>query len=140
MVFVNDMIESAMKSSYDTKQKVHMINEVTSFENKIRKYNSPYIFFDRLSLNEVITIYRLLESNDRKRLFNKLKGMNGTLGYPVMNQFDEALTRLVQVRNCVYHGNSLTVLTRYYKVKTKQLRSSTDRKKFFTLIKHILAS
>lgn len=136
--FVNDLLESAMKSQNETKQKVHMINEINSFESKINKYNSPYIFFDRLSLNETITIYRLMDSNDKKRVFNKLKAMNCTLGYPVMNQFDDALTKLVQVRNCVYHGNSLTVLIRYYKVKTKQLRSSTDKRKFKTLIRHIL--
>lgn len=139
-VFVDDLLESAMKSSYDTRQKVHMVDEINKFEAKIKHYNSPYIFFDRLSLNEVITIYRLMEPADKKRVFNKLQNMNSTLGYPVMSQFDEALSRLVQIRNCVYHGNSLTVLTRYYKVKTKQLRTSTDKKKFFTLIKHILAS
>lgn len=55
-----------------------------------------------------------------------------------MVQFDEALTRLTKVRNCVYHGNSLTILIRYYDIKNKELRNSTDKKKYETLIKHLL--
>lgn len=139
-IFVESMNNSALNSSYSSTKKKYMIDEINKFTDKLNNYDSPYIFFDRLSLNEVITIYRLMDNSDRIRIFNNLKRMNCTLGYPSMQQFDEALTRLVHIRNCVYHGNSLTILIRYYKVKTKELRSSSDRKKYITLVKHILAS
>lgn len=141
MSFINRLCESAEDSiEYSGIEKTHMIEEVRRFDEKINKYNSPYIFFDRLTLSETITIYRLLEYKKKKETFNMLKKYNCTIGYPNMEQFDEALTRLVQIRNCVYHNNSLTILLRYYKIKNKELRASTDKKKFKTLIKHLINS
>ena len=139
--FIETLQKNAFElAEYDLKERIKMLEEVNRFESKMRKYNSPYIFFDRLSLSEIITVYRLTEKPLRKEIFNKLKSYNCTLGYPAMSQFDEALSRLVQLRNCVFHGNSLTILIRYYKVKTKELRNSTDSKKFKTLIRHVLNS
>lgn len=137
--FVDYLKESINnKNEYRRVEKQHMFKEVNCFVDKIKKYNSPYIFFDRLTLSETITIYRLLEYKIQHSTFKLLKSLNCTMGYPNMAQFDEALSRLVQVRNCVYHNNSLTILLRYYKVKTKCLRKSTDTKKFKTLIRHLL--
>lgn len=42
---------------------------------------------------------------------------------------------LVSIRNCVMHCNSLEVLIRFYKPKTHELRNSSDRKKYLSLIK-----
>lgn len=137
--FVNIMFKSAAETKfYSVSEKIHMIEEISRFTSKISKYNSPYIFFDRLTLSETITIYRLLPFDEKKKIFEKLKSINCTMQYQSMGQFDEALTRLTKVRNCVYHGNSLTILIRYYDIKNKELRNSTDKKKYETLIKHLL--
>lgn len=137
--FVNTMFKVAAEIKlYSVSEKIHMIEEISRFISKINKYNSPYIFFDRLTLSETITIYRLLPFDTKKKIFKKLKSINCTMQYQSMGQFDEALTRLTKVRNCVYHGNSLTILIRYYDIKNKELRYSTDKKKYETLIKHLL--
>lgn len=138
--FVNDMFKSAAETKYySVLEKIHMIEEISRFNSKIEKYNSPYIFFDRLTLSETITVYRLLPYDLKKWIFNKLKSINCTIHYQSMGRFDEALTRLTKVRNCVYHGNSLTILIRYYNIKKKELRYSTDKKKYENLIKHLLS-
>lgn len=140
-LFVDEMLMSAAnKEEYSGSEKSHMIEEISRFGSKINKYNSPYIFFDRLTLSETVTIYRLLDDQLKKETFKLLLSANCTIGYPIMSQFDEALTRLIQVRNCVYHNNSLTILLRYLKVKCKKPRTSTDTKKFKTLIRHLLNS
>lgn len=137
--FVDIMFKSAAETKfYPVSEKIHMIEEISRFTSKIAKYNSPYIFFDRLTLSETITIYRLLPYSTKKEIFNKLKSIDCTIHYQSMGQFDEALTRLTKVRNCVYHGNSLTILIRYYDIKNKELRYSTDKRKYETLIKHLL--
>ena len=137
--FVNTMLKSAIETRlYSVPEKIHMIEEISRFTSKIVKYNSPYIFFDRLTLSETITIYRLLSYSIKWEIFKKLKSINCTIQYQSMDQFDEALSRLIKVRNCVYHGNSLTILIRYYDIKNKELRYSSDKRKYETLIRHLL--
>lgn len=44
---------------------------------------------------------------------------------------------LIAVRNCVMHCNSLEILIRFYNLKTKTLRDSTNKKRFTTMIKYL---
>ena len=52
--------------------------------------------------------------------------------------FDESLNRLIQIRNCIMHSNSLTILLEYYNVKEKSFRKSSDRKAYQKVVKELL--
>lgn len=139
-LFVNDLLNNVNENStFNQKEKNHMINRINGFNDELKRYNSPYIFFDRLSLSGIVTVYRLLNNALKVEIFHILKEIDATIGYPSMPQFDEALIRLIQVRNCIYHNDSLTILLRYYRIEDNALRSTTDKKKFNNLIKHLLA-
>lgn len=118
----------------DNKRKTHMLQTVIHFKNDLSKYNSPYIFMDRLSLSQLSTIYLAVDEKLSQRIFSELLSRGLTLGYTRKTDFDHILTILVQVRNCIMHGNSLTVLIRYYDVKTKKLRNRTNRRRYEVLI------
>ena len=60
-----------------------------------------------------------------------------TLGYKKKKDFDESLNRLIQIRNCIMHSNSLTILLEYYNVKEKSFRKSSDRKAYQKIGNHL---
>lgn len=115
----------------------HMHNEVSSFKSELNKYGSPFIFFDRLSLNKLVTVYKACGEDLSDRIFNELLKRKLTFGNTRKTDFDKILNTLIQIRNCVMHGNSITVLRRYYDVKNKDLRRREDRRKYDTLIQKL---
>lgn len=51
--------------------------------------------------------------------------------------FDEFLTRLVPIRNCIYHNNSLEILYRYLNIEKKSLRTDSDKRKYKNIVKRL---
>ena len=111
-----------------------MRDEINGFYNTMKRYDDIFIFMDRLSLSQVITIYRCVDQGVHDRIFQGLCNANVTFGYSSPGTFDDFLKRIVPIRNCICHFNSLEILTNYYDIKTKQLRTITDRKKFQKVI------
>ena len=130
---INTLALSTNKT-YSMGQIDNMRKEIYSFEKTMEKYEDIYIFMDRLSLSETITVFRCSAPKLKGDIFKTLLNINGTIGYKTFSTFDEALTRLVPIRNCICHSNSLEVLTMYLRIKQKQLRTSTDRNKYKSLI------
>ena len=127
-------LQSNIISNYQDRKKDHMLKSVLKFPEKIDDYGSIYIFFDRLSLNELVTIYRNISSDSRESVFSKMLKMNATIGYTRLDAFDKMLPKLVQIRNYVFHENSLTVLKRYYDIRTKGFRNKSNRQSYTRLI------
>lgn len=111
---------------------------IDSLKSQLEKYGSVFILLDHCMLNTIITIYKNCSPQIKKHIFDKLLNLNCTLGYPDENIFDDALNRLVSIRNYVFHHDSLTVLLRYYDIKENKLRKHTDKKKYKTLLKRLL--
>ena len=118
-----------------TKRAVETVN---SLKPQLEKYGSVFILLDHCMLNSIITIYKYCKPTIKKDIFNKLLSLNCTLGYTDEETFDDALSRLVSVRNYVFHHDSLTVLLRYYDIKENILRGHTDKKKYKTLLRRLL--
>lgn len=136
--FINELMTNVTNSKEKPIVKNHMTKTFTSFNDYLQKYGSVYILFDRLSLNEIVSVYKMVNKKLSDKIFNELLCRDYTFNYPVKKQFDDALIKLVRIRNCVYHGDSLTILIRYFNVKKKSLRTSTDKRKYETLLKRLL--
>ena len=130
----------------DLKNNVEMLDDYPSVKNKylsslenirtrITDFNSVYILMDRLTLNEAFTIFKCCKLTLKKIIFSKLMKLNCTFDQTRISQFENVFSKIVMIRNYVYHNNSITVLTRYYKIGTKELRKINDRKQFSKLIK-----
>ena len=111
-----------------------MRETISKFPDEITKYDSAFIFMDRLSFNETITIFKNVDQGLQNKIFNNLISLDGTLGYLKLKSFLQMLPKLVLVRNCVYHNNSLTILKRYYKIKEKVLRDRRSYQSYGSLI------
>lgn len=136
--FVQIIKSNIQLSKYKQTVKDHMVEEISKFEENMEKYESVYIFMDRLSLGTTITLFRCCDNHLRKTIFNNLLKYNATVGYKDFDTFDDFLFRIVSIRNCISHNNSLTVLTRYYDIKEKLLRKDSDRRKYKNIIKRLL--
>ena len=112
----------------------HMLDEINSFDKLMTNYENIYIFLDRLSLSQIITVYRCVDKNLHNKIFKNLLSRNLTFGYSSAGTFDDVLKRIVPIRNCIAHSNSLNILINYYNIKDKSLRNATDKKKFKKII------
>ena len=133
-------IQSNIKSlsNESSISKSHMIDTINNFKDKLLKYNSIYIFMDRLTISELITIYKSCGTELSIKIFKELNDRGLSLGYTRKTDFDNVLSKIIQIRNCIMHNNSLTILIRYYSVKEKSLRKDTDRKSYQSLIRKLL--
>ncbi len=118
--------------------KKHMMEEISDFKTKLERYGSIYIFLDRLSLNSIITIYKSSDPIVKNDIFKTLIHHEATLEYYDMPTFDDFLTRLVRIRNYVYHNNSLEILYRYFNIKKNSLRTDTDRRRYKNIVKKLV--
>ena len=134
--FINSLKINLLSLNYSQKAKERMLNEINDFENQVDKYDSIFIFLDRISLSDLITIFRTCDIRDD--LFRQLLVYNCTYGFNDFSTFDNALNIIVQIRNCVCH-NSITVLIRYYSIKNKQLRSRSDVRRYANIYKKMIA-
>lgn len=125
------------KSNYSEEAKKHMKSTVKGLKKRIEQTNSIILMFDRLSLPELIMLYRVADVSIKEKTFNTLKKEGLTLGHPDQKNFDEDLNRLVYIRNCISHNNSLTILLNYHDVKTNDRRKRSEKKKYSTLIKKL---
>ena len=113
---------------YSGKTLQHMRNEISSMHSHMEKYEDIYIFMDRLSLSELITVFRCLDLQLRSRIFKELAIRNLTFDYQNFSSFDIFLTRIAPIRNCICHHNSLEILINYYDIKNHSMRTEKDRK------------
>lgn len=132
--FCNRLLSNSASMPIDEKVREHMQDEINKFYYTIKKYDDIFIFFDRISLSSLITIYRCCDQKIRNKIFKELKSFNMTFGYSSPGTFDDFLKRIVPIRNYVCHFNSLEVLINYYDIKNKQLRTNSDKKKYINVI------
>ncbi len=137
---MQEMMHKNLESSdYEESTKEKMRQEISHFNEDIERYDSIYIFFDRSSLSRSITLFRCCDPDLKNKIFKELFARGYTLGYEDLPTFDSDLfDRLVQIRNCICHGNSLEVLLNYYRIKSKTIRKRSDRKRYETIIKKLL--
>ena len=126
--FIDDLKKNINNSSDKQSAKSHMIDEVNLFPEKLIRYKNIYVFMDRLSFSELITIYRMCNPNLKNRIFKELDNRNYTFNYRNVGVFEDFLRYVIQIRNYVCHSNSLETLINYYKVETKTFRKNQSKK------------
>ena len=112
----------------------HMSSEINQFIDLMDKYNSIYIFMDRLSLSQIITVYRCVNIDIHNSIFSSLLSNDLTFNYSSPGTFDDFLKRIVPIRNCIAHYNSINILIDYYDIKNKAHRSIADKKRYKKII------
>ncbi len=118
-------------------RKQHMISSILNLKSNILRYHDIYCFFDRLTLGESLNIYYGLDYKLQNTIFEDCKSINMHFGVDKTPDFISKIFTLVSVRNCVMHCNSLEILIRFYNPTTKQLRDSTNRKRFTSMIAYL---
>lgn len=135
-VFIHNM-QNNIKTRYSGGKCKQMLDNVSHYRSKINDFDSIYIFMDRLTFNEEVTIFDSIDNQVQQKIFTKLLSENSTLGQTRLTDFKKMLPKLVRIRNYVFHGNSLTVLVRYHNVKEKKFRDKPTRQSFRKLIKKL---
>lgn len=115
----------------------HMMDHLDSLFYDVFRYADIYCFFDRMSLGNMLTVYASLDDKLQNKIFNDMKRYKINLKAEQVPVFIDRVFRLVSIRNCVMHCNSLEILIRFYNPKDKALRKSNDRKGYLSLIKEL---
>ena len=122
-------------SDYNEKRLNHINNQIDDLVTLIPNYHDVYCFFDRLSLGSLLTIFCGLDKHIQKLILSDCEKLGINFGMNNVNAFISKFFALVSIRNCVMHCNSLEILVRFYNPKTKDLRKSSDRKKYISMIR-----
>ena len=111
--FIEKLLENLNMKQLKKNVKSNMENSIRRFEDELEKYENIYVFFDRLSLNESITIFMCCDEILMKKIFGVLLENFATLNYEDLPTFLSILPIIVKIRNCICHGNSLEIMCRY---------------------------
>lgn len=138
--FIKSLRHNLDKNRYITSNKIkdHMSLFIDSLEKGIYKYQSPYLLFDRLSLNETLSLMMNIDENELYTIVQTIVANQNIIKANDILTFYKQSVKLVQIRNCVCHGNSLEILKRYYSVKDNKLRVSSDKKAFAKIIDKLI--
>lgn len=74
--------------------------------DEMNSYDDIYILMDRLTFNKTIAINKCLDEDVMKEIFNKLLLGNNVFNYTRFIYFNEMLSKLVMIRNYVYHNKN----------------------------------
>lgn len=132
--FVNRIRQNIENIEGNPIKRNHLTNTVNNIAAKITTCKSIYILFDRLSLNEVLTIFRLLDTSLKERVFSNLKKRNLTFERTSIDIFEKTISKVIIIRNYVCHCNSLEILKRYYNPNEHELRTRSDYRAYSNLI------
>lgn len=136
--FIYKLRNNINNSEMTLSKKMHMLKKLSSFEKRVNKCDDIDFFLENLSISELVSLYESLDERLAKKIFKQLLIRECTFGYSRKNDFDLLLPIIILVRNYIMHGNSITILIRYYDIRTKEIRKSTDRKRIATAIKKMI--
>ncbi|MCH4222726.1 MAG: hypothetical protein LKF62_04980 [Solobacterium sp.] len=132
--FRGTLLKNAQYASSAENVVAHLRDEINSFYYDMKRYEDIYIFIDRLSLSGTIAVWKCSDNHIKKKIFKELMASGMTFQYTSLGTFNDFLERIVPIRNCVCHFNSLEVLINYYDIKNKSLRRNSDKKKYINII------
>ena len=124
-------------SSFRDSVKERMHETVDNLLNYILEYNNPYIVFDNLTLNEILIVLVGLDNETQSKCISQILKRQHLIKSDDINTFYSQVSRLVKIRNCVCHNDSIEILLLFLSRKHKSLRSSSDKYSYAKLIEKL---
>lgn len=137
--FFKSMHKKTDTRNYDATRKEKTHKEIHAlYESAITHYSNVYNFFDSMTLGKRILVHQMLPQSLQSKIFKDLLECSQTLGTETQESFVSRLSILKSIRDCVYHCKSTTILIRYRNTRKNDLRTSTDMKKYSSLIEFLV--
>lgn len=136
-VFTEMLKATINTSSFRDSVKERMHETVDNLLNYILEYNNPYIVFDNLTLNEILIVLVGLDNETQSKCISQILKRQHLIKSDDINTFYSQVSRLVKIRNCVCHNDSIEILLLFLSRKHKSLRSSSDKYSYAKLIEKL---
>ena len=136
-IFVEMLKANINTSMYTDNTKTRMHENLNKLPKYLSDFKSPYVVFDNLSLNETLTVLAGLDSETQKKCINQIIVNQTIIKSDDMETFYQQVSKLVRIRNCICHNDSLEILLRFLSRKYKTLRSSSDKHSYAKLIEKL---
>lgn len=125
-------------SNSTDKDSIFLVKTITKINERISSYDSVYLLFDRLSLNETLTIFKLSDDVLKRKIFNSMREKNTVFNLSDIEQFQKTISKIIPIRNVICHCNSLEILLRYYRPNKTALRTRSDYRSHKNIINKLL--
>lgn len=141
--FFHDMISELKINKNTTEEKYHRVIDkvidelITEFNEKYSR--NIYVTFNRLSLGQMLLIFRVLPNEVKNKIVKYFEGHPFVKNHQI-DQFQKKVHRIQEIRNCIAHNNSLEIRIKYYNIEKKRERTPHDRRRYRELIKLIKES
>ena len=136
-IFIEMLKANINTSAYLGNKKDRIIETINKLNRYIEEYQSPYIVFDNLCLNEILAILTALDKKTQDSCINQIICRQNIIKANDIPTFYDQASKLVRIRNCICHNDSLEILLRYLSRKHKRLRTSSDKHSYAKLIKKL---
>jgi len=132
--FIESLKGNVLSSQFTQTTKDHMLKTLNALKDDISDYNSPYITLDRMSMNASLIILSNLELPLKQKCIDEINNRQNIIKANDPQSFYDGVAKLIKIRNCVCHNDSIEILLRYLSVKYKRLRTSSDKKSYAYLL------
>jgi len=93
--------------------------------------------FHTLSLHSLLAILVSLDDGPKHRCIEEITKRQSIVKADDEKTFYDQVSKIIRIRNCICHNDSLEILLRYLSRKHKTLRTSSDKYSYAKMIEKI---
>lgn len=135
--FISILRGNINSSQYKETVKNHNRDVVDNLEKSIEEYGNPYVVFDTLSLHSLLAILVSLDDGPKHRCIEEITKRQSIVKADDEKTFYDQVSKIIRIRNCICHNDSLEILLRYLSRRHKTLRTSSDKYSYAKMIEKI---
>lgn len=132
--FINNLEVNISELDWDDYKKNKLLEVVQNLPSELELYKSPYILFDNLTLNEILVVLIGMKKEIQQKCINEIVLRQQIVLATDIDTFYEQASKIVRIRNCICHNDSIEILLRFRCRHNKTIRKSSDKKSYANLI------
>ncbi|MBW9212837.1 MULTISPECIES: Abi family protein [Terrabacteria group] len=129
---------NAQHTPYTDSIKSHMYKIIDKMRDEIQDYRSPYFLLGQLTLHECLSLLYSLDTALKNHCRKEFLHCQNFIQESDDQLFYEQLDKIIQIRNCICHNDSLESLIRYQQESKGLLRLPEEQNQFLILVDCLL--
>lgn len=131
------LTQNAKRTPYNDSIKSHMYRIIEKMEDEIQDYHSPHALLGELTLKESLSLLYTLDEKLKNHCRQEILNRQTLIQERKDNEFYEEVDRIIQIRNCICHNDSLESLIYYSREEYEQVRDPQEKQLYLDLLNRL---
>ncbi|MDR1781879.1 MAG: Abi family protein [Bacilli bacterium] len=138
VVLLNNNADRLKNNDVFSKERIENIKKhIKNLKKYYCKYANIFVFLDNLSFGQLLSVYICIGKETKKIIFKELLKLDQVLFCKNIASFEKIVFKLIDIRNCVYHNNSIEITINYSNKKNRTLRDNDDKKDYIKILNYL---